>query len=273
MALMARMWLRWPCSSCGRRQAHAQRGAEQRGFDIVHAQRVAAEQRLTPSRCGSARQARHAARMHHHRTRHHHAPFALLRAYAAPSAAVCRTAVSTCRSDEMPFDMKANASRSRSFDSGATRMPRMTPHDHVARRRSRSRRHGVRRVPSLHHDHGVHALVLHLDPLRPRCAPGAVIGGGVEILRSAAVALHRAQRRVAASHRRSSRGSSNCASTCSISWRRRRFHRRRRYDGLAVGAADAELLHLETAVDSTTLSKICSITCESIRWPSASTTS
>ena len=41
------------------------------------------------------------------------------------SAAVCWTAVSTWRSDEMPLLMKANARRSRSFDSGITRMPRM----------------------------------------------------------------------------------------------------------------------------------------------------
>ena len=41
------------------------------------------------------------------------------------SAAVCLTAVSTWRSDEMPLLMNANASRSRSFDSGTTRMPRI----------------------------------------------------------------------------------------------------------------------------------------------------
>ena len=60
------------------RLAHAQRCAQQRGLDIVHAQRVAAQQRTAPSRRGSARESPHAARVHHHRTGHRTSPSARL---------------------------------------------------------------------------------------------------------------------------------------------------------------------------------------------------
>ena len=56
------------------------------------------------------------------------------------SAAVWRTAVSTWRSEEMPLDMKAKARRSRSFDSGTTRMPFMPVTTSSPARMSRSRR-------------------------------------------------------------------------------------------------------------------------------------
>ena len=120
-------------------QAHAERSAEQRGFDIVDAERVAAEQAWTqPPRISAARPA---------------TPpvctttgpattttFSFCSSACRTSAAVWRTAVSTWRSEEMPLDMKANASRSRSFDSGATRMPRMPTTMRSPARRSRRRR-------------------------------------------------------------------------------------------------------------------------------------
>ena len=108
--------------------------------------------------------------------------------------------------------MKANARRSRSFDSGATRMPRMPDHHAVARRRSRRRRQKARPSAttimasmrwfstSIHSPLGAHE--------------GAVIGGGVEILRRAAVALHFAQRGVAAHRPASSRVRAASASRC-----------------------------------------------------------
>ena len=64
-------------------QAHAQRGAEQRGFDIVHAQRIAAEQGLHQAAADQRRETGDAAGMHHHRTRHHDHLLPLLHASAA----------------------------------------------------------------------------------------------------------------------------------------------------------------------------------------------
>jgi len=69
--------------------------------------------------------------------------------------------------------MNANASRSRSFDSGSTRMPRMPVTTWIA----------LLEVPQTaacraavgHHDHGIHALIFDLDPFAIVANLGAVI--------------------------------------------------------------------------------------------------
>ena len=86
-------------------------------------------------------------------------------------AAVCCTAVSTCRSDEMPLLMKANARRSRSFDSGNTRMPRMPTTTWSPALISRSLRQ--KRLAISDHDQRIHALILAPEA-NHRCAATSV---------------------------------------------------------------------------------------------------
>ena len=50
---------------------HAERGAEQRGFDIVHAQGVAAQHGVNPVAADERAQPFHSTRVHHHRAGHH----------------------------------------------------------------------------------------------------------------------------------------------------------------------------------------------------------
>ena len=114
------------------------------------------------------------------------------------SAAVWRTAVSTWRSEEMPLDMKANESRSRSLDSGRDADAAHADHDAVAL--AQVAQAAAEGASFVDHDHGVHALVFGLDPLLADAHVGAMVGGGVEILRGAAVALHGAQFGVAGIH-------------------------------------------------------------------------
>ncbi len=113
-------------------QADAERSAEQRRLDIVHAQRVAAEHARGRSRRGSARQRPATPPVWTTTGPATTTIFSPCSIAALISAAVWRTAVSTCRSEEMPLDMKAKARRSRSLDSGTTRMPRSPDDDLVA---------------------------------------------------------------------------------------------------------------------------------------------
>ena len=154
-------------------QADAERGAEQRRLHIVHAQRVAAEQRrarsrsrisaarpATPPVCTTTGPATTTT-------------FCFCSMAWRTSAAVWRTAVSTWRSDEMPLDMKANARRSRSLDSGITRMPRSPDHDPVALRADRAAggRTRARRAPRSWRPCAG-------SPLRSTCCRGARGCGG-----------------------------------------------------------------------------------------------
>ncbi len=123
------------------------------------------------------------------------------RASARISAAVCRTAVSTWRSEEMPLLMNANARRSRSFDSGTTRMPRIptttrSPFSQIAQAAATCA------FSVAHHDHRVHALILHFDPLAFMPHQRAMIGGRIKILGRAAIALHGGELGVARIHGR-----------------------------------------------------------------------
>ena len=49
-------------------EANAERGAEQRGLDVVHAERIAAEQRMDIAVRDQLRQGRRAAGVNHHRS-------------------------------------------------------------------------------------------------------------------------------------------------------------------------------------------------------------
>ena len=99
-----------------------------------------------------------------------------------------------------------------------------------------------------HDDQRVHALVLHLDPLLAIADVGAVVGGGVEILRRAAVALDHAQLGVARIDRRAAQVHQLVEHLL-----HRRLGRRLDFQAqmrrLAVGAADAELLDFEAAAE------------------------
>ena len=97
------------------------------------------------------------------------------------------------------------------------------------------------------HDHGVHALVLDLDPLLAVSHVGAVIGGGVEILRRAAVPLHLAEHGVAGGHGRAAQLEQRRQQAVER-LRVRRFHPHAEVRRFAVGASDAELIHFEPAV-------------------------
>ena len=75
-----------------------------------------------------------------------------------------------------------------------------------------------------------------------------MIGGGVEILRRAPVALHFAQRRVTGVHRRATelqQGFQQPLQGRLV----RRLHLQPEIGWLAIGAADAELVHFEAAVE------------------------
>ncbi len=177
-------------------------------------------------------------------------------------AAVCATAVSTWRSEEISLLMNAKDMRSRSFASGTTRMPFMPITTWspalISRRRRQSRR------PSLYHDHGVHALIPHFEPLSAVPDQRALIGGRIEIFRRAAVALGRFQFGVAGIDRRAAKREQlrHHVLHLLLRWR---FHSQPQLGRIAVRSADGKLFHFEAAAKLHTASKICSMMCESIR--------
>ena len=97
------------------------------------------------------------------------------------------------------------------------------------------------------HDHRVHALVLHFHPLAVDGAPASVIGGGIEILRRAAVALDRAELGVAGIDRRAAQAEQLAEQLLHVG-RVRRFDPQAQVGRVAIGAADAELFDFEAAV-------------------------
>ena len=103
------------------------------------------------------------------------------------SVAMRPTLASTRRSDEISFDMNAKSPRSRSRNSGVTRMPSRPQTTRSPARISRSFRHEAR-LSSIDH-HRVHALALDLDPLAADAHVGAQVGGRIEVVRDAAVAV------------------------------------------------------------------------------------
>ena len=77
---------------------------------------------------------------------------------------------------------------------------------------------------------------------------GAVIGGGVEILGRAAIALHGLQLGVAGIDRRAAEAEQLAKASAPCRASSRGFDFQAQIGRLAVGAADAELLHFEAAV-------------------------
>ena len=116
--------------------------------------------------------------------------------------------------------------------------------------------------------------LLHFDPFAVEADEGVVVAGGVEILRSAAVALHGPERRVAVLSAGEQPMASNWARRCSISCAGRAFPRAdadkrgRRWCG-RCGIAPLQ----NARSTRPPCRRSASITWESIRWPSASTTS
>ena len=102
-------------------------------------------------------------------------------------AAMRATLASTRRSDEISLVMNAKPGRSRSRNSGVTRMPSRPQTTRSPARTSRSLRHSARPVSTT--IDGVHALPLDLEPAPPTRTCGPLVGGGVEVVRHAAVLL------------------------------------------------------------------------------------
>ena len=100
----------------------------------------------------------------------------------------------------------------------------------------------------LNHDQRVHALILHFHPLAGVTHEGAMIGGGVEIFRRAAVALHSEQFGVAGFHRGAAQAQQlgeNLLHRLGVAG----VDLQAQVGRIAVGAADAKLLHFEAAVE------------------------
>ena len=128
-----------------------------------------------------------------------------------PPAFTCRimsairaTTPSTRRSDETSLLMNAKPRRSRSRNSGVTRMPSCPQTTGSPARTSRSLRHDAR--PSVDDDDRVHPLLLDLDPSSAEPHVRAVVGRRVEVVRDAAILFRRLDGRVAFAHRVAAEG-------------------------------------------------------------------
>ena len=109
------------------------------------------------------------------------------------------TLPSTRRSDETSLLMNAKPRRSRSRNSGVTRMP-SCPHTIGLARLD------VAQLPALGasvggDDDGVHALLVDFDPAALEADVRAVVGRRVEVVGHAAILLRRLDERVALAHR------------------------------------------------------------------------
>jgi hypothetical protein len=226
-------------------QAHAERRPVERRFRIVYAESVAAQYRVYIAAANQGGQPRHAAGMHHHRPRHHNDLLSLLDGLPHQRRGLTHGGL------HLPFRGDAvGHERERK----AVPLLRFGPDADAAQ--SCDNRIALPQIAQAaaegavlpHHDHGVHALILHLNPLLPVAYRGAMVGGRVEILRRAAVALHRAQRRVARVHRRAAQLQQGFEKPVQRSFVRR-LHLQPEIRCLAIGAADAELVHLEAAME------------------------
>ena len=117
----------------------------------------------------------------------------------ASSRRCAATLPSTRRSDDTSLLMNAKPRRSRSRNSGVTRMPSWPQTTDSPAFTSRSLRQAGR--PSGDDDHRVHPLLLDLHPPSAHAHVRAVVGGRVEVVRHAAVLLGRLDERVALAHR------------------------------------------------------------------------
>ena len=114
------------------------------------------------------------------------------------------TLPSTRRSDETSLLMKAKPSRSRSRNSGVTRMPSWPQTMSSPACTSRSLRQHA--PPSCDDDHGVHALRFDLDPSAVHPHVCAVVRRRVEVVRDTAILFCRLDDGVALAHRVAAEG-------------------------------------------------------------------
>ena len=225
-------------------EAHAERGAEQRGFDVVDAQGVAAEQGLHPAIADQRGEPRHPAGVDHHRAGHHHHLQLLPGGLADQRGGLAHGGLHLAlRGDAVGHEGERQAVALLRF--GHHAHAAQAHHDRIARAQ-------IAHAPAAgaaiaDHDEGVHALIFDFDPLLLEADVGPVVGGGVEILGSAAVALGGAQKRIAALDGR--------AAQFKQSFEEAReggivgsLHLQTQVGGFAVGASDAELFHFEAAV-------------------------
>ena len=157
-------------------------------------------------------------------------------------AAMRATLPSTRRSDETSLLMNAKPRRSRSRNSGVTRMPSCPQTIGSPALTSRSFRHAGASAGD--DDDRVHALLLDLHPRPSEAHVRAVVGRRVEVVGHAAILLRRLRRARCA---RCTGWQPNVVSCCSRSSSTRRVGRRDAHldaRGVVVGAADVELQDL-----------------------------
>jgi len=180
-------------------EAHAERSAEQRGFDIVHAQRVAAQQRLHEPVADEGREAGDAAGMYHYRSGHNYHLLLLTEGVAHQSRGLAHGCFHLAlRGNAVRHEGKREPVAFLRFGHHADAAQ---PHHHPVAL-AQIAQAAANGAAVSHHDHGVHALLLHFDPLLAVPYVGAMVGGGVEILGGALVPLYGAELGIARIHRR-----------------------------------------------------------------------
>ena len=180
------------------------------------------------------------------------------------------TLTSTRRSDEISLRMNAKPLRSRSRNSGVTRMPVEAADDASPARTSRSLRQH-RAAVGVDDDHRVHALLLDVDPAAVHAAPRALVGRRVEVVGHAAVAIGDAQERVPLLDGVAAERDQLFEQAAQAGVGRRRDLELQLRE-IVVGAADLEMQDLElAAVLDHRVEDVFRI-CESIKCPSAWTT-
>ncbi len=224
-------------------EADAERSAEQRRFDIVHAERVAGEHGLHEAAADQRRQTRDAAGVDHHRPGDHDHFLFLLDGLAYQRGRLPDGGF------HLPLGRDAVRHEGEGqavalFGFGRHADAAQPGDDAVARAQIAQTAAGGAAFGD--YDHGVHALVFGFDPLAAVSHEGAMVGGGIEILRRAAVALHFAEDGVAAHRPGRSRTREGLQQALHGGFLRR-FHFQTQVGGIAIGASNAELLHFEAA--------------------------
>ena len=225
-------------------QTHAERCAQNRRLDVMDPQRVARQQRIHPTFADQRRQARVAARMDHYRPGHDNDRLARLAAVAHQRGGLahCRFHLSFGRravgheGERQPVAFLRLGHHANALHPGHHLVPGANVAQPPAHRRA-----------LLPHDQRVHPLAAHQVPRAVATHQGAVVGGRVEILRRAAVALYAPQLRVRAVGGRATEFQQPRQQPLHLLGRRR-FHPQPQPRRLGVGPADEEVLHVEVAV-------------------------
>src|SRR5215472_7038851 len=225
-------------------EAHAKGGAEERGLDIVHAQRVAAQHAVNPAAADERGQPGNPAGVDDDRPGHgEHFEF-LLDGLANQR---CRLADGGLHlalgADAVGHEGEFQAIALFGFRSHADAAH--PDHDAVAPAEIAQAAAGCAAVAD--YDHGVHALVFDLDPLVAEAHVSLVVGGGVEILGRATVAFHGGQRGVAGVDRRAA-DHEQIFQEAVERGAVRRLHFQAQVGRFGIGASDAELFYFEAAV-------------------------